>query len=67
MLFNTDFTSQSKDVPITLFESELHIVEDSPTLIFVATNFTVETFEAERVSVDHIVKMQSAGSGSCKT
>jgi len=51
----------TKDLPITIFESELHMVEDNPTLLFVKIPYKIETGEAERISVDHIAKVTPTG------
>jgi len=51
----------TKDLPITVFESELHMVEDTPTLLFVKIPYKIETGEAERISVDHIAKVTPTG------
>jgi len=45
-----------KDLPLLLYESELHMVNDSPTIIFVNVPFRLETAQAERISVEHVVK-----------
>jgi len=51
----------TKDLPITVFESELHMVDDTPTLLFVKIPYKIETGEAERISVDHIAKVTPTG------
>jgi len=51
----------TKDLPITVFESELHMVDDTPTLLFVRIPYKIETGEAERISVDHIAKVTPTG------
>lgn len=33
----------AKDLPVSLFESELHVVDDKPTLLFVSVPFQLET------------------------
>jgi hypothetical protein len=33
----------AKDLPVSLFESELHVVNDKPTLLFVPVPFQLET------------------------
>jgi len=52
--------STSKELPITIFESELHIINDSPTMMFAKTPYKIETGEAERIAVDHIAHVTAA-------
>jgi len=55
----------TKELPITVFESELHMVDATPTTVFVKIQYKIETGEAERISVDHIAKVTpSGGEGS---
>lgn len=37
------FASTSKDLPITVFESELHVVQDQPTMLFVKVPYRIQT------------------------
>jgi len=53
-----------KELPITLFESELRMVNDAPTLLFNKVAYTIETNEAERIAVDHVAHLSSAGGSS---
>jgi COP9 signalosome complex subunit 6 len=53
----------TKDLPITVFESELHMVDDKPTTLFVKIPYKIETGEAERISVDHIARVTPTGGG----
>jgi len=55
----------TKELPITIFESELHMVDATPTTLFVKIPYKIETGEAERISVDHIARVTpSGGEGS---
>eukprot|EP01133_Synstelium_polycarpum_P015587 gene15587-18518_t len=56
------FTQQFKDLPITVYESELHIVNEQPTTLFVKTGYKIQTGEAERIGVNHIAKVTPSGS-----
>jgi len=47
----------TKELPVSIFESEVHIINDAPTTIFVPTPFKVETGEAERIAVDHVARI----------
>ncbi|TMW55113.1 hypothetical protein Poli38472_013875 [Pythium oligandrum] len=46
-----------KKLPISLYESELHVLNGAPTMIFVKTQYKIETSETEGISVDHISKI----------
>ncbi|EGC37344.1 hypothetical protein DICPUDRAFT_150096 [Dictyostelium purpureum] len=54
--------SKNKDLPVYIYESELHMVGDEPTTIFVKTPFKIQTGEAERIGVNHIAKVTPSGS-----
>lgn len=54
----------AKELPISIYESELHVIQDNPTLLFVKVPYKIETGEAERISVDHIARISPSGSGS---
>jgi len=43
-----------KDLPVTIYESELHVVQDRPTLIFVQIDFHLRTAQAEQISVEEV-------------
>jgi len=66
---NTQITSAMRELPIHMYESELRIVDDSPTQLFVKVPYKIETGEAERISVDHIARITTTpgGTGSSLT
>jgi COP9 signalosome complex subunit 6 len=55
------YASTTRDLPITMFESELHVIQDQPTLLFVKVPYRIQTGEAERIGVDHVAKVTPAG------
>ncbi|KAM9944412.1 hypothetical protein ACTFIW_010553 [Dictyostelium discoideum] len=61
LMLDTD-SPKSKDLPVIIYESELHIVNDEPTTIFVKTPYKIQTGEAERIGVNHIAKVTPSGS-----
>lgn len=66
MLFNPVLGAESKELPLTLFECEVRLVNEAPTLTFVPSAYTLESGEAERVAVDHVARaVQADASGSC--
>ncbi|KAK9849666.1 hypothetical protein WJX84_003105 [Apatococcus fuscideae] len=58
------FSAAQKDLPISLYESELHTVDNVPAFIFVQANFTIETSEAERIGVNQVAKVLPSGKAS---
>ncbi|KAF0701255.1 Aste57867_8249 [Aphanomyces stellatus] len=44
-------------LPIVLYESELHVLNNSPTMLFVKIPFKVHTTESEGIALDHISKV----------
>ncbi|DBA83566.1 TPA: hypothetical protein ACH3X2_006482 [Trebouxia sp. C0005] len=61
LLFHTQQNVVRKDLPVSLYESELHVVDDRPSFIFVQAKFTVETSEAERIGVNQVAKVHATG------
>ena len=61
---NTQITSTMRELPIHLYESELRMVDDAPTQLFVKVPYKIETGEAERISVDHIARITSSSGAS---
>jgi len=59
----------TKGLPITIFESELRIISDIPTMLFSKVSFKIETGEAERIAVDHVARVTPTGAdpGSAMT
>ncbi|KAJ4455173.1 putative COP9 signalosome complex subunit 6a [Paratrimastix pyriformis] len=53
-----------KDLPISVFEPEAVIVDGNPLLAFRSIAYRVETLEPERISVDAVARMATAGDDS---
>jgi len=47
----------TKELPISIYESELHMIEEKPTNLFVKVPYKIETGEAERIAVDHVARI----------
>ncbi|KAL3355648.1 hypothetical protein AABB24_016701, partial [Solanum stoloniferum] len=45
VLLNPSINHAQKDLPITIYESELHIIDGIPQLIFAQASYTIETVE----------------------
>ncbi|KAG2769619.1 hypothetical protein JG687_00000947 [Phytophthora cactorum] len=56
--------STKKKLPISLFESELHMLNGVPKMIFVKAPFKIETSETEGIAIDHISKIAPIGDAS---
>ncbi|KAH7545484.1 hypothetical protein FEM48_Zijuj01G0098800 [Ziziphus jujuba var. spinosa] len=67
VLLNPSINHAQKDLPVTIFESELHVIDGIPQLIFVRASYTIETVEAERISVDHVAHLKPSDGGSAAT
>lgn len=57
----------SRELPIHIYESELRMVDETPTQLFVKVPYKIETGEAERISVDHIARIVPSGVSSGST
>uniref|UniRef100_A0A6A7G6W6 COP9 signalosome complex subunit 6 n=1 Tax=Hirondellea gigas TaxID=1518452 RepID=A0A6A7G6W6_9CRUS len=57
LMLNPELKYGAKELPINIFESEVHMVNDVPKVEFVDVGFAVITEEAERITVDHVVKV----------
>ncbi|KAL5148154.1 COP9 signalosome complex subunit 6a [Glycine soja] len=49
------------------YNTELHVIDGIPQLIFVRSSYTIETVEAERISVDHVAHLKPSDGGSAAT
>ncbi|KAF8099135.1 hypothetical protein N665_0251s0057 [Sinapis alba] len=67
VLLNPAINHAQKDLPVTIYESELHVIDGIPQLIFAHTSYTIETVEAERISVDHVAHLKPSDGGSAAT
>ncbi|ERN19015.1 COP9 signalosome complex subunit 6a isoform X1 [Amborella trichopoda] len=67
VLLNPTINHAQKDLPVTIYESELHVIDGVPQMIFVKSNYTIETVEAERISVDHVAHLKPSDGGSAAT
>ncbi|XP_039012272.1 LOW QUALITY PROTEIN: COP9 signalosome complex subunit 6a-like [Hibiscus syriacus] len=67
VLLNPTINPAQKDLPVTIYESELHVIDGIPQLIFVLSSYTIETVEAERISVDHVAHLKPSDGGSAAT
>ncbi|EIE22810.1 Mov34-domain-containing protein [Coccomyxa subellipsoidea C-169] len=61
LLLDPDMNRTHKDLPVSLYESELHLIDGVPQSIFVQSKYTIETSEAERIGINQIAKVLPRG------
>lgn len=54
--------TRNADLPVTMYESVIDLVNGEATMLFVELNYTLATEEAERIGVDHVARMASGDS-----
>uniref|UniRef100_A0A2K5JA12 COP9 signalosome complex subunit 6 n=2 Tax=Colobus angolensis palliatus TaxID=336983 RepID=A0A2K5JA12_COLAP len=55
------------DLPVSVFESVIDIINGEATMLFAELTYTLATEEAERIGVDHVARMTATGSGENST
>lgn len=53
-----------RELPITILESEVHVVKEVPTLQFGVVPYKIDSIESERIAVDHIAHILPTGDSS---
>lgn len=53
----------AQDLPITIYESEMALVNDAPTMQLSRVSYKIDSVDSERISVDHVAHISSAGDG----
>ena len=48
------------------YESETHMISDTPTTVFVEVPYKIVTEESERIAVDHVAHLKETLEGSSK-
>ncbi|KAK9842276.1 hypothetical protein WJX81_004143 [Elliptochloris bilobata] len=61
LLMNIKPRQAQKDLPVLLYETELHSVEGMPQFVFVQSKYNVETSEAERIGINQVAKVLPSG------
>mmetsp|Transcript_4319 Transcript_4319/g.10563 ORF Transcript_4319/g.10563 Transcript_4319/m.10563 type:complete len:329 (+) Transcript_4319:113-1099(+) len=51
----------NRDLPILLHESEVHVVNDTPTMCFAKVGYKIDSIESERIAVDHVAHILPSG------
>eukprot|EP00668_Euglena_longa_P004421 GGOE01005177.1.p2 GENE.GGOE01005177.1~~GGOE01005177.1.p2 ORF type:complete len:307 (-),score=43.22 GGOE01005177.1:198-1118(-) len=63
LLVNCEMASEMRDLPVYVYETVLHIVEDLPVMAFARIPYRIESEESERISVDTITHLESTRAG----
>eukprot|EP00798_Chlamydomonas_sp_ICE-L_P013900 gene13900-19828_t len=64
LVMDTRVDAARKDLPVTLYEIELHSVDGQPQQVFAKADYSVETSDAERIGVDQVAKILPSGKAS---
>jgi COP9 signalosome complex subunit 6 len=51
------------DLPVTMFESVIDLVNGNTTMLFVELPYTLATEEAERIGLDHVARISGSDTG----
>eukprot|EP00899_Mesostigma_viride_P024843 jgi/Mesvir1/5543/Mv25096-RA.2 len=54
-------------LPVTLYESEVHLVDNVPSMTFVKVGYSVATVEAERIAIEHVAHILPQGGKGSKS
>lgn len=64
LLMDPSPSTESKELPITIFEYELHMVNETPTMLFVSIPYQLETLQAEQIAMEQVAKTSAGDSES---
>lgn len=59
--------ARHQDLPVSVFESVIDLVNGEATMLFVELQYTLATEEAERIGVDHVARMSIADTGEASS
>ncbi|KAJ8310811.1 hypothetical protein KUTeg_012676 [Tegillarca granosa] len=64
---NTSDINVHKQLPVSMYESVIDLVNGEATMLLVELQYTLATEEAERIGVDHVARVSIADSGEGST
>lgn len=64
VLFDATLNPAMKNLPITVYETELRLVNEVPVQSFAQAQYTIQTGEAERIAVDHVARIYPSGTNN---
>ncbi|KAL4225248.1 COP9 signalosome complex subunit 6 [Mactra antiquata] len=59
--------ARHQDLPVSVFESVIDLVNGEATMLFVELQYTLATEEAERIGVDHVARMSTTDTGEASS
>ena len=65
LLLDTNIDPLRKNLPVTLYETEVHVLEGAPVSTLVSASYSIETSDAERIGVDQVAKISVYGDSGC--
>ena len=51
----------ARELPITIYEPEVHVVADQPTVTFAPVPYKIDSIESERIAIDHVAHILPTG------
>jgi COP9 signalosome complex subunit 6 len=51
----------ARELPVTIYESEMHVVDEKPTVQLAVVPYKIDSIESERIAVDHIAHILPTG------
>jgi hypothetical protein len=67
LVLNPNPPAGMRELPVSIFEVETHIVDNQPTHFFSPVTYRLETEDSERIAVEHVASSSIAGAeGSSK-
>lgn len=51
----------ARELPITIYQTEVHVVDEIPTTQLAAVSYKIDSIESERIAVDHIAHILPTG------
>lgn len=61
LLLKLSPVARTNQLPLSVYESLIEIVEGQPTIMFTPVSYTLATEEAERIGVDHVARSSVVG------
>ena len=58
LLLTTNIRADQRELPLGMFALETRVVDGVAQPLFVSYRFTIETFEMERITIDHVSSLK---------
>lgn len=63
MLVDMSAVATSQELPLSVFEGDIRILDGASSVVFAPASFRIETQEAERIALDHVAHVQAGSAG----